>query len=397
MLFTTDEVAEYVDETDVKFIRLAFSDVFGTQKNIAIMPGELGRAFSDGIAIDASSIAGFGGEVRSDLLLRPDPSTLVALPWRPQNGRVVRMFCDIVRPDGTPFESDTRRVLKQAVAAADAAGVRFSIGSEIEFYLFKLDEDGEPTKVPYDTAGYMDIAPEDKGENVRREVCLTLEQMGIIPESSHHEGGPGQNEIDFRYADPLVAADNAQTFKAVVRTIAARNGLHADFSPRPLADAPGSGMHINISADGGTGADLLPAIVAGLLGRIGEMTLFMNPCTNSYERFGRDRAPRAIGWSPENRSQLIRIPSASGSYRRVELRSPDPAANPYLAFALAVHAGLEGITQELFPLRRPKRMTRMHRVFPRASPPRRRRHSRAPSLRRISPRPCFPRTWASSS
>ncbi len=349
MLFTTDEVAEYVDETDVKFIRLAFSDVFGTQKNIAIMPGELGRAFSDGIAIDASSIAGFGGEVRSDLLLRPDPSTLVALPWRPQNGRVVRMFCDIVRPDGTPFESDTRRVLKQAVAAADAAGVRFSIGSEIEFYLFKLDEDGEPTKVPYDTAGYMDIAPEDKGENVRREVCLTLEQMGIIPESSHHEGGPGQNEIDFRYADPLVAADNAQTFKAVVRTIAARNGLHADFSPRPLADAPGSGMHINISADGGTGADLLPAIVAGLLGRIGEMTLFMNPCTNSYERFGRDRAPRAIGWSPENRSQLIRIPSASGSYRRVELRSPDPAANPYLAFALAVHAGLEGITQELFP------------------------------------------------
>ncbi|MBQ6522571.1 MAG: glutamine synthetase, partial [Atopobiaceae bacterium] len=333
MVFTADEVAEYVDETDVKFIRLAFSDVFGTQKNIAIMPGELERAFSDGIAIDASSIAGFGGEVRSDLLLRPDPSTLVALPWRPQNGRVVRMFCDIVRPDGTPFESDTRRVLKQAVAAADAAGVRFSIGSEIEFYLFKLDEDGEPTKVPYDTAGYMDIAPEDKGENVRREVCLTLEQMGIVPESSHHEGGPGQNEIVFRYADPLAAADNALTFKAVVRTIAARNGLHADFSPRPLADAPGSGMHVNISADDGTGHDLRPALVAGLLARIAEMTLFMNPIANSYERFGRDRAPRAIGWSPENRSQLIRIPAASGSYRRVELRSPDPAANPYLAFA----------------------------------------------------------------
>ena len=349
MVFTADEVAEYVDETDVKFIRLAFSDVFGTQKNIAIMPGELERAFSDGIAIDASSIAGFGGEVRSDLLLRPDPSTLVALPWRPQNGRVVRMFCDIVRPDGTPFESDTRRVLKQAVAAADAAGVRFSIGSEIEFYLFKLDEDGEPTKVPYDTAGYMDIAPEDKGENVRREVCLTLEQMGIVPESSHHEGGPGQNEIDFRYADPLAAADNALTFKAVVRTIAARTGLHADFSPRPLADAPGSGMHVNISADDGTGHDLRPALVAGLLARIAEMTLFMNPIANSYERFGRDRAPRAIGWSPENRSQLIRIPAASGSYRRVELRSPDPAANPYLAFALAVHAGLEGISRGLVP------------------------------------------------
>ena len=349
MVFTADEVAQYVDETDVKFIRLAFCDVFGVQKNIAIMPGELGRAFSDGIAIDASSIAGFGGERRSDLLLHPDPSTLVALPWRPQSGRVVRMLCDIAHPDGTPFEADTRRVLRQAVAAADEAGVRFSIGSEIEFYLFKLDDDGEPTDVPYDNAGYMDIAPADKGENVRREICLTLEQMGIIPESSHHEGGPGQNEIDFRHADPLASADNALTFKAVVRTIAARNGLFADFSPRPLAQAPGSGMHINISAEDGSGADLLPAVIAGLLGRIAEMTLIMNPCANSYERLGRDRAPKAIGWSPENRDQLIRIPAASPRYRRVELRSPDPASNPYLAIALAVRAALEGMQKGLVP------------------------------------------------
>ena len=248
MKFTQDEVMQYVEETDVKFIRLAFCDVYGRQKNVAIMPPELKRAFSEGIAIDASSIAGFGGEERSDLLLRPDPATLTALPWRPQSGRVVHMFCDIFHPDGTPFESDTRRILKEAVAEAEAKGVHFSVGSEIEFYLFKLDENGEPTKEPYDHAGYMDIAPADRGENVRREICLTLEQMGIQPESSHHEGGPGQNEIDFRYADPLTAADNAVTFQAVVRTIAAQNGLWADFSPRPLPDQPGSGMHINLSA-----------------------------------------------------------------------------------------------------------------------------------------------------
>ena len=349
MRLTPDEVAQYVEETDVKFIRLAFCDVFGTQKNIAIMPGELSRAFSEGIAIDASSIAGFGGQVRSDLLLRPDPSTLAALPWRPQSGRVVRMFCDITRPDGMPFEADARRMLKKAVAAADAAGVRFSVGPEMEFYLFRLADDGTPTKVPQDTAGYMDIAPADRGENVRREICLTLEQMGIVPESSHHEGGPGQNEIDFRHTDPLTAADNAVAFKAVVRTIAARNGLFADFSPKPLADAPGSGMHINISAENGTGTDLLPAVIAGILEKVCEMTLLLNPCENSYERLGRDRAPITVGWSPENRSQLIRIPAATGDNRRIELRSPDPAANPYLALALVIRAGLRGIERGLTP------------------------------------------------
>ena len=349
MKFTRDEVIQYVEETDVKFIRLAFCDVYGKQKNVAIMPGELKRAFSEGISMDASSIAGFGGAVRSDLMLHPDPATLTALPWRPQSGRVIHMFCDIFRPDGTPFEADTRRVLKETVAATEAEGVRFTVGSEIEFYLFRLDENGKPTKEPYDHAGYMDIAPADRGENVRREICLTLEQMGIQPESSHHEGGPGQNEIDFRYADPLTAADNAVTFQAVVRTIAAQNGLWADFSPRPLPDQPGSGMHVNISARDGTDRDLLMPMIAGILDKIREITLFLNPCEESYARLGRDRAPGAVTWSPENRNQLIRIPAAAGPYRRAELRSPDPSANPYLAFALVIRAALLGITGDRTP------------------------------------------------
>ena len=246
--YSAHEVLEYLQAEDVKFVRLAFCDVFGRQKNISVMPGEMPRAFSTGIAFDASAIAGFGGRVRSDLFLHPDPSTLTLLPWRPEHGRVVRMFCDICYPDGTPFENDARAVLKKAVADAAAMGVRFSFGAEMEFYLFRQDENGRPTKIPYDEAGYMDIAPDDRGENVRREICLTLERMGILPESSHHEEGPGQNEIDFRYADALTAADDAVTFRDVVRTVADRNGLWADFSAKPLPDAPGNGFHINISA-----------------------------------------------------------------------------------------------------------------------------------------------------
>ena len=349
MKFTRDEVMQYVEETDVKFIRLAFCDVYGKQKNVAIMPGELKRAFDYGIAIDASSIAGFGGEVRSDLLLHPDPATLTALPWRPQSGRVVHMFCDITYPDGKPFEADTRRILKTAVAEAEQAGYSFSVGSEIEFYLFRLDENGHPTAEPYDHAGYMDIAPEDKGENVRREICLTLEQMGIQPESSHHESGPGQNEIDFRYADPLTAADHAVMFQSVVRTIAAQNGLWADFSPKPLPDQPGSGMHINLSAQDQSGMDCMPGIIAGLIDKTREITLFLNPGDSSYQRLGRDRAPGSVSWSPENRSQLIRVPAADGQFRRIELRSPDPSANPYLAFALVILATLEGLCHNMTP------------------------------------------------
>ena len=343
MKYTPEEVMQYVSEEDVKFIRLAFCDVYGKQRNIAVMAEELPRAFSQGVAFDASAIDGFGGEVRSDLFLHPDASTLQQLPWRPQQGKVVRMFCDITYPDGRPFEADTRHILKTAVENAGNKGYSFSFGSEIEFYLFRLDENGEATTIPYDRAGYMDIAPEDKGENVRREICLTLEQMGICPESSHRESGPGQNEIDFRYADALTAADNAVTFRAVVKTIAAQSGLCADFSPRPLPDHDGSGMHVNISARR-DGKEVSPQmLIPGLLDRICEMTLFLNPCENSYDRLGRDKAPAYVTWSEQNRSQLIRIPAAFGPYRRAELRSPDPLANPYLAFTLIIYACLDGM------------------------------------------------------
>ena len=343
MQYSVEEIKQYAAEEDVKFIRMAFCDAAGRQKNIAIMPEELDRAFQYGIAIDGSAIPGFGGEVHSDLLLRPDPSTLCVLPWRPEHGRVVRMFCAVTRPDGTEIEADARSLLKRAVADAEAAGLTFTFGTEMEFYLFCRDENGEPTKIPYDEAGYMDIAPADKGENIRREVCLTLEQMGIRPESSHHEEGPGQNEIDFRYADPVTAADNAVTFRTVVHTIAARNGLCADFSPKPLAHAPGNGMHVNFSVHAVDGRDVMPEVIAGILAHITEMTAFLNATEESYHRFGVGKAPGYISWSRENRSQLIRIPAADGEYRRAELRSPDPMCNPYLAFTLLIRAGLDGI------------------------------------------------------
>lgn len=349
MKYTPQEVLQYVEEDDVKFIRLAFCDSYGRQKNISIMPAELPRAFSCGIAFDASAIDGFGDEAHSDLLLHPDPSTLAVLPWRPEHGRVVRMFCEVTDPDQRPFAGDTRGLLKRAVRDAQKMGVDFVFGAEMEFYLFQLDERGRPTRIPYDEAGYMDIAPEDKGENVRREICLLLEQMGIRPESSHHEMGPGQNEIDFRYSDPLSAADNALTFQTVVKIVAGRNGLHADFSPKPLADQPGSGLHINMSAQSADGEELLPHLIAGILDKITEMTVFLNPTAQSYERFGSSKAPRYISWSNENRSQLIRVPAAVGEFRRAELRSPDAAANPYLAFALLIYAGLYGIQNKLLP------------------------------------------------
>ena len=342
MNYSKDEVMQYVAEEDVKFIRLAFCDVFGNQKNISIMPEELERAFTYGIAFDASAIAGFGDEVHSDLLLHPEPETLTPLPWRPEHGRVVRMLCNISYPDGTPFECDTRGLLKKAIADAAAQGYAFFFGAEQEFYLFELDENNEKTDKPYDRAGYMDIAPADRGENSRREICLTLEQMGIRPESSHHEEGPGQNEIDFRYSDALSAADNALTFQTVVRTVARRNGLYADFSPKPLEGKPGNGFHINLSVRSEKETDF-SGMIAGMLDRVAEITAFLNPTEDSYRRLGERKAPGYISWSHQNRSQLVRIPAAVGEYRRAELRSPDPAANPYLAFALLIYAGLEGI------------------------------------------------------
>lgn len=347
MRYTKDEIIQYVSEEDVKFIRLAFCDVFGVQKNIAIMPEELPRAFEYGIAIDASAIRGFGDVVNSDLLLHPDPDTLAELAWRPETGKVVRMYADITYPDCTPFECDTRTLLKQAIKTAELQGYTFAFGEEQEFYLFKLDDIDNRTYEPYDNAGYMDIAPEDLGENIRREICLTLEKMGIHPERSHHEEGPGQNEIDFRYSDPLTAADNALTFQMVVKTIARRNGLYADFSPKPLKDAPGNGCHINVSVKPSDNFMNLNYMIAGILDKIQEMTLFFNPKDESYSRFGGNKAPRYISWSAENRSQLIRIPAAQGEYCRAELRSPDNLANPYLSFALLIHAGLYGINNRL--------------------------------------------------
>ena len=347
MKYSKQEIMQYVQEEDVKFIRLAFCDVFGKQKNISIMPEELPRAFEYGIAIDASAIEGFGDETHSDLLLHPDADTLMPFPWRPEHGRVVRMFCTISYPDGRTFECDSRSILKQAVQDAEKAGFQFFFGAEQEFYLFNLDDNGNPTKEPYDNAGYMDIAPEDKGENIRREVCLTLEQMGIRPESSHHEEGPGQNEIDFRYSSPLAAADNAMTFQMVVKTVARRNGLYADFSPKPLEDKPGNGFHINMSVKSSDNVDNMNFMIAGILAKVAEMTIFLNPLESSYQRFGNNKAPRYISWSRENRSQLVRVPAAVGEYKRAELRSPDPAANTYLAFALMIYASLYGIQNKL--------------------------------------------------
>lgn len=348
MNYTKQEVIQFVGEEDVKFIRLAFCDVFGRQKNISIMPEELPRAFEHGIAIDASAVRGFGDEVHSDLFLHPDPETLSALPWRPEHGRVIRMFCTVKYPNGQIFENDTRSILKKAVEEAKKEGYEFRFGAEMEFYLFKLDDYGDNVKIPYDTAGYMDIAPYDKSENVRREICVSLKEMGINPESSHHEEGPGQNEIDFRYSDALSAADNALTFRKVVQDIALHNGLWASFSPKPLDDKPGNGFHINMSVKSLSGEEnISSSMIAGILEHVREMTIFLNHNDESYKRLGSHKAPKYISWSSQNRSQLIRIPAAYGEYKRMELRSPDPRANPYLAFALLIYASLDGIKRKL--------------------------------------------------
>ena len=342
-MYSEKEVLEFVKEEDVKFIKLSFCDLFGNQKNVSIMDTELERALKYGIAIDASAIKGFGDETHSDLYLHPDSSTISFLPWRPEHGRVIRMFCDVTYPDGTPFEGDSRLILKNAVSFAQQNGLTFYFGPEMEFYLFKLDEHGNRTNEPYDNAGYMDIAPLDKGENIRREICLMLTKMGISPESSHHEEGPGQNEIDFRYSDPLTSADNAVAFCQAVKSVAARNGLYADFSPKPIEGKPGNGFHINFSVTEKSGKDVLPCCIAGLLNRVQKSTLFFNPTENSYKRLGKNKAPSFISWSNENRSQLIRIPAASGEFKRAEIRSPDPTANPYLTFALIIYAATEGV------------------------------------------------------
>ncbi|MGI6213506.1 MAG: glutamine synthetase family protein [Christensenellales bacterium] len=356
MTNTAREVLEFVKENDVKFVRLTFCDLFGLQKNIAIMAEELEGAFEYGVSFDAHAIKGFKEVTQSDLLLYPDPATLSILPWRPGPGRVARFYCDIKNPDGTVFMLSGRALLKEVLARADKMGYICKVGTECEFYLFKSGEEGSPTDIPLDKGGYFDLSPPDKGENIRREICLTLAEMGLHPETSHHEQGPGQNEITFKFGDALESADNLQTFKSVVKAIAERNGLFASFMPKPILDAPGNGLHINLSlaqngrnifkkAENGEQSEVASSFIAGILSRIEELTLFLNPIANSYERLGKFEAPRFVSWSHCNRSQLIRIPAATGEKFRMELRSPDPSVNPYLALALIISAGLDGIEQ----------------------------------------------------
>lgn len=345
-MYTESEVLEFVKEEDVKFVRLAFFDVKGKQKNISIMADQLHRAFELGISFDASAIDGFEAPDKSDLFLHPDPTTLSVLPWRPNTGKVCRMFCNIKYPDGTPYEKDCRTLLKNAIKyAKEKYNLSLSFGPEVEFYLFKLNEAGESTKIPFDNAGYMDIAPEDKGENIRRDICFTLESMGIIPEASHHEEGPGQNEIDFKYSDALTAADNTATFKWIVRTRAASNGLYADFSPKPLEGQAGSGFHINVSL---SDESKMPNAIAGILKHAEELTYFLNTTEESYNRLGECKAPKYICWGNQNRSTMIRVP-ATKKIKRLEIRSADPECNPYIAFALIIYAALDGIENNLVP------------------------------------------------
>ncbi len=356
MSYSESEVVQFIKENDVRFIKLFFTDIFGSIKSISIQPSELERAFETGISFDASAVKGFLDICKSDLFIVPDPSTLCVLPWRPQHGRVVRFYCNIRYADGTPFEGDTRLLLQKKVKEIYKKGYEVRVGTECEFYLFRNDDKGMPTKIPHDFAGYCDLAPMDKGENVRREICLTLEQMQVHPESSHHENGPGQNEVDFKYSDPLNAADNLGTFKTVVKTIANQNGLFASFLPKPFADKAGSGLHINISVFNAENKNLFAdnltaearSFIAGVMAHIKEITVFTNPLKQSYERLGKCEAPKYISWSCENRSQLIRIPAVgSHSQSRMELRSPDPACNHYLAIYLILCAGFEGIEKQL--------------------------------------------------
>jgi glutamine synthetase len=354
----TLEVLEFIEANDVKFIRLQFCDLFGQNRNIAITAMQIERALSSGIPFDASLVVGFGASKLADLVLYPDISTIEILPWRPQQGKVARILCDIRYPNGDSFEADSRYILKETIKRAEDLGYQFKTSAECEFYLFKQDENGDPTTIPTDQAGYFDLAPYDRGENTRREICLTLEDMGFEIESSRHEAGRGQHEIDFKYDDALSSADKIMTFKTVVKTVAQRNGFHASFLPKPLMDEPGSGMHIHVSLskDGqeifenkdGKLSDEAGYFMAGVLAHVKGITAVANPLVNSYKRLtGGLEAPRHIGWGFGNRSPLIRIPLELDDYSRFELRSPDPTCNPYLTFALILAAGMEGIEKKL--------------------------------------------------
>lgn len=362
-----DEVLEFIEENDVKFIRLAFCDIMGEQKNISIMPQELEHAFSVGIHFDSFRILGYDDIEHQDLYLKPDPSTLSILPWRPQQGRVARFYCDVLTAEGKPYAYDARKFLKDTLREClQTYHFTVRMGLRSEFYLFQTDDEGKPTKEPWDHGGYFDIAPKDRGENIRREICLTLEEMGIQPESSHHEAGPGQNEIDFRTSDALSAADHFITYRNVVSAIAARNGVYASFEPKPLPTESGNGLHMQIATfrDGinleETDKAFTEHFMAGVFHRMKDITLFLNSRPQSYERFGSGEAPRYITWSAQSCSRLLRVPVVRGKRTGFILRSPDSGINPYLAFAIVIRAGLEGLrNQESLPAPLDRNMRRM--------------------------------------
>lgn len=350
MELTINEVLQFTEQNDVKFIRLTFCDIFGTMKNISVRPTELERAFSDGVGFDPASVAGFEGE--SDLFLFPDPNTIKILPWRPQTGRVVRLFCDIKNADYTPYLRDGRYLLRRTIKALRMLDLDCTIGTNCQFYLFDVDEEGTPT-VPHDNAGYYDIAPEDKCENIRRDISLNLEEMGISPISSHHDAGPGQNEIVFRESDIQSAVENFVTFKSVVKTIAQKNGMAADFSPKPLKAYPGNSLNLQFSLER-SGAPLFFTsdtsthktamyFMGGILNRLAEITAFLNTSTSSYLRLSSNETVRRIGYRFLDRNTTIRIPNTTSGVSLMELRSADPSISPYLAIALCLSAGIEGI------------------------------------------------------
>lgn len=351
------DIKSMLDEYEVKFVRLAFCDILGSLKNIAIMSDELEGAVEHGISFDASSIEGFGRINESDLFLKPDLDSFAILPWRPATGAVARFYCQITYPDGRPFEGCGRSLLSSLEDKAIAKGYSMLLGPECEFYLFETDSEGKATTRPLDRAGYFDVYPVDRGENVRREICFALEDMGIKPERSHHESGPGQNEIDFRASSPLKAADDFLSFKMAVKSVSSAKGLFASFLPKPLRSESGSGLHINMSLrkdgralfkDFATSPDKeAAAFMAGVMRRMEEVTVFLNPLPSSYERLGRSEAPGRVSWSCQNRSSLIRVPAAQGEGARMEVRSADGAVNPYFAFALLLSAGFEGIEEGL--------------------------------------------------
>ncbi|MDF2590357.1 MAG: glutamine synthetase [Anaerocolumna sp.] len=360
--YTKKDIIRIVEEEDVEFIRLQFTDIFGNLKNVAVTTSQLEKVLDNKCMFDGSSIEGFTRIEESDMYLYPDLDTFEIFPWRPQQGKVARFICDVYKPDGTPYESDPRYILKKVIEEANELGLTFNVGPECEFFLFDLEDNGEPTNRSTERGGYFDVSPLDLGENARREMVLTLEEMGFEIEASHHEVAPAQHEIDFKYDNALKTADNIMTFKLVVRTIAKRHGLHATFMPKPKFGINGSGMHINmsLSKDGknifddpsgklGLSEDAYH-FIAGLMKHMEGMSAITNPLVNSYKRLVPGyEAPVYIAWSAKNRSPLIRIPAARGTSSRVELRCPDPSANPYLALAVCLKSGLDGIKNKLTP------------------------------------------------